>query len=307
MRVVFMGTPAFAVPSLQSLVGQHDVLAVYTRPDSVSGRGGKVRPSAVKVAALAAGLTVRQPTTLRDEAEQQWLAALAPDVIVVAAYGLILPPAVLEIAPLGCINVHASILPRWRGAAPIERAILAGDASVGVSIMLMEEGLDTGPFAEVVEVPADDLSAPEITVRLAEEGAAALIRTLDALGRSAVSWQPQDERLATYAPKISREDVALSPSLTREDVWRRIRASSDRAPARLMIAGHAMTAVKARRDEIELAPGAAAVTKHDLLLGTADGAVALERVKPDGKAEMDGAAWARGARIHEDAEWGPAR
>jgi len=307
MRVVFMGTPAFAVPSLQALTELHDVLAVYTRPDSVSGRGGKVRPSAVKVAALTAGLTVRQPKTLRDEAEQQWLAALAPDVIAVAAYGLILPPAVLEIPPLGCINVHASALPRWRGAAPIERAILAGDDSVGVSIMRMEEGLDTGPFAEVVNVCADDLNAPELTASLAREGAAALIRALDALACGDVSWLQQDEHLATYAPKIDREDVALSPTLTRTDVLRRVRASSDRAPARLTIGGHPMTAVKASRDESEVAPGTAAVTKRLLLLGTADGTVALERVKPDGRGEMDGAAWARGARLQQDADWGAVR
>jgi len=307
MRVVFMGTPAFAVPSLQALIELHDVLAVYTRPDSISGRGGNVRPSAVKVAALAAGLTLRQPKTLRDDAEQQWLAALAPDVIAVAAYGLILPPAVLEIPRLGCINVHASALPRWRGAAPIERAILAGDDSVGVSIMRMEEGLDTGPYAEVVEVSADDLNAPELTTVLAREGAAALIRSLDALASGDISWLQQDEHLATYAPKIDREDVALSPTLTREDVVRRVRASSGRAPARLTIGGHPMTVVEARRDESEVAPGAAAVTKHALLLGTADGTVALERVKPDGRGEMDGAAWARGARLPQDAEWGSVR
>lgn len=303
MRVVFMGTPEFAVPSLCALAETHDVIGVYTRPDAVSGRGGSLRPSPVKTAAVERHLPVSQPATLRDPAEQEQLRELEPDIVVVAAYGLILPREVLEVPPLGCVNVHASLLPRWRGAAPVERAILAGDAVTGVSIMRMEEGLDTGPFCEVERVDIDDLSSIELTGRLATAGSEALARALAAIEGGTAVWTVQDDSLATYAAKMSRSDVALGPDLAAEDVLRRVRASSPHAPSRLCVAGQPMTALVAAPASADLVPGAVTCTKRELLLGCADGAVALHRIKPDGRGEMDGCAWARGARIDSSATW----
>ena len=178
MRIVFMGTPAFAADILEEVAQQQDVVAVYTRPDAISGRGNKLEPSPVKATALKLGLPVYTPPTLRTEAVQQELAAFEPDVIVVAAYGAILPKEVLDIPRLGCFNVHASLLPRWRGAAPIERALLAGDEEVGVCIMAMEEGLDTGDYCISRSIEVRNQSAEALTAELAELGAQALLVAL---------------------------------------------------------------------------------------------------------------------------------
>ena len=204
MRVVFMGTPQFAVPSLERLAQAHDVVAVYTRPDAVSGRGGDPRPAAVKASAVRLGIPVRQPSTLRDSEVVRELERSEADVICVAAYGLILPEPVLEVARLGAINVHASLLPRWRGAAPIQRAILAGDAEVGVSIMRMEAGLDTGPYCLQQSVVSDAKSAIELTAELADLGAGLLISALPAIADGTVTWIDQAENEATYAEKITK-------------------------------------------------------------------------------------------------------
>ena len=195
MRVVFMGTPQFAVPSLQALNRTHGVVCAYTRPDAVSGRGRHTRPSPVAEMAASLGIEVRQPATLRDETVQAELATLAPDLLVVAAYGLILPQAVLDAARLGAVNVHASLLPRWRGAAPIQRAILSGDADVGVSIMCMEAGLDTGPYCLQRQLAADDLDAVALTGTLADLGASALLDALPAIEDRTAAWTAQDESL----------------------------------------------------------------------------------------------------------------
>ena len=178
MRVVFMGTPEFAATILEDLSQQHEVAAVYTRPDAVRGRGRKLEPSPVKRTAERLGLPVLEPRTLRDEAVQAELASFEPDVICVAAYGAILPKAVLDLPPFGCLNVHASLLPRWRGAAPVERAILAGDAVAGVCIMRMEEGLDTGAYCVCRTARIDGKTAPELTDELANLGSHALLTAL---------------------------------------------------------------------------------------------------------------------------------
>src|SRR5574340_759199 len=174
MRVVFMGTPAFAVPSLKALLAHHDVALVVTRPDGPAGRGHTLRPTAVKSAALEAGIDVFQPAKLDAEARER-IAAARPDVICVAAFGALLPSEVLAIPPCGCINVHASLLPRYRGAAPIQRSILAGDAETGVSIMRMEQGLDTGPYATRCTVAIGQRYAAEGEEELAVKGAEALL------------------------------------------------------------------------------------------------------------------------------------
>lgn len=304
MDVVFMGTPGFAVPVLRALAGAHRVLAVYTRPDAASGRGSRLLPPPVKSVALELGLPVRQPATLRDPQVRAELAALRPDVVCVAAYGAILPPEVLAIPRHGCLNVHASLLPRWRGAAPIQRAILAGDATAGASIMRMEAGLDTGPWALQTRTPVGDATAAELTARLAELGASALLEVLSRLDD--VVWVTQDDADATYASKVTRADVALSPDLPAEDALRRVRASGASAPARLVVADRVLTVVAASRATAPVRAGVVLATPQALLIGMADAALSLDVVRPAGRGDMPGAAWARGARLSADAIWQPA-
>lgn len=303
MRVVFMGTPGFAVPSLLALAATHQVVAVYTMPDRPAGRGREPKASAVKEAALGLGIPVVQPRTLRDSIAASELESLKPDVVCVAAYGLILPQPVLDIPRFGCVNVHASLLPRWRGAAPIQRAILAGDETTGVSIMRMEAGLDTGPYAAMLETSVDGHTAETLTSLLGILGARALLDVLAALESDGVTWVSQDEAATTYADKVSKADVALEPSLPVLDAWRRVRASTPQAPSRLLIAGTPLTIVAAAPAEEPLARGAVLATKRALLIGLADGALALEQVTPQGRKTMEGAAYARGAALGADAAW----
>lgn len=303
MRVVFMGTPEFAVPSLHALVARHVVVGVYTRPDSVSGRGGALRPSPVKQAALDLDLPVYQPGSLREPAEVATLTDIAPDVIVVAAYGMILPREVLDIPRFGCINVHASLLPRWRGAAPIQRAILAGDEIAGVSIMRMEVGLDTGPFCKTAETPIGDKTTQDLVNELANLGAAALIDALESVESEKCEWIEQNEAEVTYADKITKADVALSPDLSVDQALARVRASSPQAPSKMEIDGRRATILRASRGTAQVAPGDASCTKHAVILGFADGSIEVDAVKPDGKGTMIACDWARGARFNERSSW----
>lgn len=306
MRIVFMGTPDFAVPSLRSLHESHEVVSVYTRPDAVSGRGASTRPSPVASLADDLGIPILKPRTLRDPETQAQLGALSPDVIVVAAYGLILPREVLEMPPLGCVNVHGSLLPRWRGAAPVQRAILAGDELTGVSIMRMEEGLDTGPFCATDSTPIGDKNTEELVHELAAMGAALLVHSLAAMARDECAWTAQDDALATYAEKITRADVALDPSLDVISAGRRIRAAGPTAPCRISIAGKNATALRATVGSRQLHAGTAEATREGIELGLSDGSVLITRLKPDGKGDMDAAAWARGLRSTEELTWGTA-
>jgi methionyl-tRNA formyltransferase len=225
-RLIFAGTPEFAVPSLQALLETgYAVVALYTQPDRPAGRGRQLRASPLKARALAAGIPVFQPVTLRDAAVQAELAALAPDLVVVAAYGLILPPAVLAIPRLGCINVHASLLPRWRGAAPIHRALLAGDAETGISIMRMEAGLDTGPvFAQAAFPIKRGMTGGELHDALAALGALTLRATLPELLAGRLTPEPQDEAQATYAPKLDKTDLELDWNRPALELERRVLA-----------------------------------------------------------------------------------
>lgn len=210
-RVVFAGTPDFARASLAALVDSGlRPLAVYTQPDRPKGRGRGVAASAVKAFALEHGLLIRQPLSLKPAAVQQELADLKPDLIIVAAYGLIFPQAVLDIPRLGCLNVHASLLPRWRGAAPIQAAILAGDSQTGISLMQMEAGLDTGPVFAMSSIPiAADETAGELHDRLAALGGELLVGQLDNILAGRLSAHAQDETLASYAGKIETSDSVL--------------------------------------------------------------------------------------------------
>lgn len=298
-----MGTPEFAVPALHALLRSHDVVGVYTRPDAASGRGSALRPTPVKTVALGADVPVFQPTTLRDPAVIEQVASHAADVVVVAAYGLILPLGVLEAARHGAVNVHASLLPRWRGAAPIERAILAGDEITGVSIMRMEEGLDTGPFCVQASTPVAEKTALELTDELASLGAETLLEALSRIEAGTCEWQEQDEAGVTYAAKLEKPELLLHPELGVDEALRRVLASSRRAPARAVLAGQEVVVTEAARLGAVIGRGRVAVDCDGVLLGFSDGALKITTLRPQGRADTEATAWARGARLAPDAMW----
>ena len=222
MRIIFMGTPDFAVPALVALdEAGHEIACVYTQPPARSGRGKKLRPSPVQSKAEALGVPVRHPKSLKRAKEQAEFAALGADVAVVAAYGLILPQAVLDAPRHGCLNIHASILPRWRGAAPIHRAVLAGDAETGVTIMQMEAGLDTGPMLHIATTPIAHKTTGELTGELAQMGAAAMVDVLADL--PAFPLRAQEDHDATYAPKIDKTEARIDWTQDAETIERQVR------------------------------------------------------------------------------------
>lgn len=226
LKIIFAGTPAFAAIALQALLNSsHQVIAVYTQPDKPAGRGLKLTASPVKSLALSHQLPVYQPTTLKTPEAQAELAALQADVMVVAAYGLILPKAVLEAPRLGCVNIHPSLLPRWRGAAPLQRTIFSGDKKTGVAIMQMDEGLDTGPvYLQRDYILAPNETTPSLHDKLAVLGASALIETLDLLSENNISATPQDQTNVTYAQKISKEEAHIHWQQTAEQIDCLVRA-----------------------------------------------------------------------------------
>lgn len=225
LRVIYAGTPEFAVPALAALHEFAQVVAVYTQPDRPAGRGRKLKASAVKETALELGLPVLQPLNLRDDEVVETLAAFQADVMVVAAYGLILPKRVLELPRVGCLNIHASLLPRWRGAAPIQRAILHGDAVSGASIMQMAEGLDTGPVIAHCEIPIEtNLTAADLHDRIAAAGSERLIEILPAWCRGELQASEQDEASVTYAEKLQKQEATIDWSLPAIDIHRKIMA-----------------------------------------------------------------------------------
>lgn len=302
MRVVFMGTPEFAASILIELKEQHEVIAVYTRADAVRGRGKQLIASEVKQVALAAGIPVFEPRTLRSDEEIERLRELAPDVICVAAYGMILPQAVLDIPKYGCLNVHASLLPKYRGAAPIERAILNGDEEAGVCIMRMEAGLDTGDYCICRSCEIAGMGVERLTLELADKGANALLSALYAADQGSLRWTKQAEEDATWAPKIEKGELNLSPELTLAENLRHVQASSDQHPAKCRVAGKGVTVVSAAALSEDDAPealrgiglGKVAFIQKRLFLGCADGAFEITEIKPDGKKEMDAKSFAAG-------------
>ena len=304
MRVVFMGTPKLAADILVEIAQQHEVVCVYTRPDAVRGRGAKLEPSPVKAAAERLGIPVRTATSLRDAEEQAHLAELAPDAICVAAYGCILPREVLEIPRYGCLNVHASLLPRWRGAAPIERAILAGDEQTGVCIMRMEEGLDTGPYCVRRATEVEGKSAAELTDELANLGARALLTGLSVVEQGGAEWTFQDDAAATYAEKLAKDELYPDPAEPAAAMVRKVLASSEAHPARAVIAGRSATMERVALPDDEraaalcdgLEQGAVRFAAKRLFLGTGDGAVEVLSLKPDGKKSLDARAFAAGVQ-----------
>ncbi len=250
MNLVFAGTPEFAVPALKALLDAgHTILAVYTQPDRPAGRGRKLVMGAVKEFALAHSLRIHQPVTLKSEHEAETLRALKPDALIVIAYGQILPKSILSIPRYGCINVHASLLPRWRGAAPIQRAIEAGDAKTGVTIMQMDAGLDTGALLALAEIPigADDNSAT-LHDRLADLGGRLLVDTLAQLVRGAIAPQAQDNARATYAAKLKKDEARLDWNTDAELLARRIRAFNPWPVAHTTLDGQTLRLWQARAE-----------------------------------------------------------
>lgn len=295
MRVVFMGTPAFSVPSLRALTREHEVVLVVTRPDAVRSRGKRLEPSPVKVAAEELGLPVLETSRMTPEALDALRAADA-DVFCVAAYGCILPEAVLTMAPLGCVNVHASLLPRWRGAAPIQRSILAGDAETGVSIMRIGQGVDTGDYCAQAATTVAGKTADELTAELAEMGGELLVEVLPAIADGTAVWAVQDESKVTHAAKIAKEELRLDPAVSALENARRVLASSDAAPARCVLAGKPARVLAAVASDASPVPAEGQITcaGKRVLLGCADGALELVSVKPDGKRAMPATAWVAG-------------
>ena len=291
LRLAFMGSPDFAVPALRALAAAgHDIAAVYSQPPRPAGRGQAGRPCPVHAAAQAMGLEVRTPARLRRDAEAQAaFAALNLDVAVVAAYGLILPQAMLDAPRLGCLNIHASLLPRWRGAAPIQAALLAGDAESGITIMQMEAGLDTGPMLLREATPLGPATtAPDLHDALAAMGARMIVQALDALPAPV----PQPEDGVTYAAKLGREDGRID--------WSRDAASLDRQIRALNPWPGTFTALDGEVFKIHAATlvpgqGTPGETLDDALcIATGDGALRLTRVQAPGRAAMDAAAFLRG-------------
>lgn len=296
MRLAFMGTPAFAATSLVELIASgHEIAAVYTREPKPSGRGRKLTPTPVHDVALAHGLDVRTPKGFKKAEARAAFAALDLDAAIVVAYGVILPKEILDAPRLGCFNLHASLLPRWRGAAPIQRAIMAGDAATGVQVMRMEEGLDTGPIllSETVEIKADDTAA-SLHDRLAVVGAQLLPRFLSALERGALVESPQPETGVTYAAKIFSAEAKIDWMRPARDVDCLIRGLAPFPGAWFDADGERVKALMSRHVAGAGAPGTILSTDNRLVVACGDGAVELTKLQRAGKGAQDAAAFLRG-------------
>jgi methionyl-tRNA formyltransferase len=291
LKLAFMGTPDFAVAALDALAAAgHDIAAVYTQPPRPANRG-RLTPSPVQLRAEALGLPVRTPESLKGDAEKAEFAALGLDCAVVAAYGLILPRAILEAPRLGCLNIHASLLPRWRGAAPVQRAILAGDTETGVTIMQMEKGLDTGPMLKVGTLPISRETAGELTAALAALGARLMVETLAALPLAAT---PQPEEGVTYAHKIDKAESRIDWSLPALQLDRLVRAMQPSPGAWFLSAGQRVKLIAAEPADGAGPPGHLGEGET---VATGDGALRLLTVQPEGRPRMPAADWLRGRRL----------
>jgi methionyl-tRNA formyltransferase len=300
MRIVFFGTPEFAVPSLERLLHErHNVAAVVTQPDKPQGRSrSRLVEPPIKLAAQRAGLPVLQPERPIGDVFLASLRRLDPDIGVVVAYGHILRRDLLTLPPRGMINIHASLLPRFRGAAPIQHAILAGDSLTGVSIMRMEEGLDTGPVLYSSETPiTGDETAGELSSRLAELGAGALIHTLARLADGTLHGDPQDATKATYAPKIDRNAARLDWTRPPAALARQVRAFDPSPGAWTNHAGEPLKLFRPTPLDTRGEPGTVLAAGDELVVAAGGGSVALREVQPAGKTRMPVAAWIRGRGI----------
>ncbi len=301
MRLLFMGTSPFAVPTLHRLIESpdYDVQAVVTQPDRPAGRGGKMAASPVKEAAVTAGLPLLQPEKVRAKEFVQIIRDLAPDAIVVAAFGQIIPQRILDIPVLGCLNVHGSLLPRWRGAAPMQYALMAGDAETGVTTMRMDAGLDTGDILLQASLPLDDIENwGALEPRLAEIGAGLLLRTLEALARGDCPRIPQDAAGMTLAPSLPPDIGQLDWTRPARDLHNRVRGVTPRPGAFTFRQGKRLKVWRTEVVESDAMPGAVeSIGGGGITVGTSKGALRLLDVQPESKGRMAADAWARGARV----------
>lgn len=292
LRVIYAGTPDFAVPALAALhASDHEVIAVYTQPDRPAGRGRKLATSAVKQFATEAGLPVYQPLSLKDPVAQQELASLDADIMVVAAYGLILPVSVLETPTLGCINIHGSLLPRWRGAAPIQRAIETGDAETGITIMQMAKGLDTGDMLLKKAVPiGPDTIAATLHDELARLGAEGVLEVLPELCDGSLCGEVQDASQANYAAKITKEEAAIDWSQPAAVIARKVAAFNPFPIAFTTLGGKPLRIWRAHLSDERVAgePGTVTVSpSQEILVATGEGTLSLDSLQLPGKKALD--------------------
>lgn len=300
MHVLFAGTPEVALPVLQALMDspEHEVVGVLTRADARQGRGRTLHPSPVAAAARAAGLDVRTPRTLRDKETQEWIRSLGADVAVVVAYGRLVPPSLLDVPAHGWLNLHFSLLPAWRGAAPVQRAVIAGDDVTGACVFRLEEGLDTGPvYGRLTETIRPTDTSGDLLGRLAEAGAPLVLSVLEAVAAGAVVPEPQDDGAATLAPMLATEDGLVRWSDPAIAVDRRVRGVTPAPGAFTSYDGARLRLgpVTLVPGVVDLAPGEVRAGKHEVLVGTGSCAVRLGAVAPAGKKWMPADAWARGA------------
>lgn len=305
MKLVFAGTPEVAVPALDALIasGRHEVAAVVTRPDATAGRGRKLVASPVAERAAAAGIEVLRPARPRDGEFLDRLREIAPDCCPVVAYGALLPKAALDVPAHGWVNLHFSLLPAWRGAAPVQHAVMAGDEVTGASTFLIEQGLDSGPVYGVVteEIRGGDTSG-DLLGRLAVSGAGLLVATMDGIEDGRLSPRPQPAEGITLAPKLTVEDAAVDWTAPALRVDRLIRGCTP-APGAWTLAGGErlkLGPVALVPDRTDLAPGELAVGKNSVHVGTGSHAVLLGDVQPQGKKPMPAAAWSRGTHLPAD-------
>ncbi len=302
MRILFIGTSPFAVPSLQKLADapKHELLAVVTQPDRPSGRGGKLSVSPVKAAAAALGLPLFQPEKVRVKDFVQTVREMAPEIIVVAAFGQIIPQKMLDIPPRGCINVHGSLLPRWRGAAPMQYALMAGDDETGVTIMMMDAGLDTGDILLQASLSLGEIAdLGELEAKLAEVGADLLLRTLTAIEAGTCPRVPQDPERVTLSPSLPPETGEMDWTRPARDLHNLVRGVTPKPGAYTLVQGKRL---KIWRTEVEAdevgAPGTIkTLGSGGITINTSKGTLRLCEVQPESKGRMAADAWARGTRL----------
>lgn len=300
MRVLFAGTPDAAVPSLRALAGSgHDVVAVLTRPDAPAGRGRALAPSPVRLVADELGIEVLAPDRLRDEVFRARLAELAVDAAAVVAYGALVPRDLLDAVPAGWVNLHFSVLPAWRGAAPVQHAVIAGDEVTGATTFRLDEGLDTGPvYGVLTEAIRPHDTAGDLLGRLAIAGAGLLVRTLDGIADGSLAPVAQPTDGVSLAPKLGPDDARVRWSHPALAVDRRIRGCTPEPGGwTTMPDGSRLGLGPVQVSDEHAAPGALVVRKHEVLVGTVTQAVRLGEVTPPGRRAMPAAAWARGARL----------
>jgi methionyl-tRNA formyltransferase len=302
LTVVFAGTPDFAVPAFEAIAAsRHRIVAAYTQPDRPAGRGLKLEPSPVKRAALARGIPVEQPDTLKDPAAVERLASWRADVMVVVAYGLLLPQAVLDVPRLGCLNIHASLLPRWRGAAPIQRALLAGDRETGITIMRLEAGLDTGPMLSRQALPiAPEETGGSLHDRLARLGGGLIVEALDRLEAGTARFEPQDDTAATYARKLAKSEALIDWTQPAEALERQVRAFDPWPVAETRLDGQQLRIWRAHAAAAgeSAAPGTVlAAGKDGIVVMTGRDALVLDRVQLPGRRAVTAPEFARAQHL----------